>query len=448
MAIPSVNLLSNQPGGGLVAALGGINALSNNRLLRDINRVKAQYAPMTTQAEALSKLAYANMMGPQFLAKAINNPGFLASLSEDQKNAASNAIYRAGSGQGTGLNSINNLPMQPPAPAHLNPLTWIADKLKNGFENRPSINSLASSPEVQNTMPSPQMNREPMNEPQAPESRQTMPREDGETDESLAYEDWLNSPEGQKEVAKGDSANIPDKNKILKRWYSKKANEEHEPTWAERTGQHLGVVEEGKEAGKIRATARKELDQEYQQALQLKAPFEKLNSIITNPTFQKLRQIPGFQQLQMTGKANFGTQEEQKIIGQFQAAAKNVVAATVKGFGGRILASEIPLSESMKLSDKDTIGVMLGKLPTVKEFNELTLQRARLASKLMKEYHLDKGDALEQADKLVDGKAIREQVKNELNPISDEDIDFTAKQMGLTREQVIKRLRAEGRYNG
>lgn len=222
----------------------------------------------------------------------------------------------------------------------------------------------------------------------------------------------------------------------------------HEPTYAEKTGQHLGVIEEGKESGKNRATSRKELDQEYQQALQLKAPFQKLNSIISNPVFQKLRQLPGFQKLQMDTKAQIGNKEEQKLIGEFQAAARNVVAATVKGFGGRILASEIPLSESMKISEKDPIGVMLGKAPVIEEFNEFTLQRARLASKLMKEYHLDKGEALEKADKLVDGKAIRRQIDNELNPISEEDIDYTAKQNGINREDVIKRLKSEGRYNG
>jgi len=38
--------------------------------------------------------------------------------------------------------------------------------------------------------------------------------------------------------------------------------------------------------------------------------------------------------------------------------------------------------------------------------------------------------------------------REELSPITDEDIDLTAKENGMTREQVIKRLKSEGRYNG
>jgi len=64
------------PGGGLVTSMGGINSLANDMILRQINEVKKQYAPITTQAEAASKLAYANLMGPQFMAKLMANPGF------------------------------------------------------------------------------------------------------------------------------------------------------------------------------------------------------------------------------------------------------------------------------------------------------------------------------------------------------------------------------------
>ena len=151
----------------------------------------------------------------------------------------------------------------------------------------------------------------------------------------------------------------------------------------------------------------------------------------------------------MNTKANIGTKEEQKLIGQFQAAAQNVVASTVKGFGGRILASEIPLAESMKLNANDPIGVMLGKAPVIESFNEMTLQRSKIASQLMKKFHLDKGEALAQADQMVDGDAIRKKVENELeSPITDDDINTTAREMGMTREQVIQRLKEEGRYNG
>ena len=126
------------PGGGLVTAMGGINSLANNMLLRKINQVKAQYAPLTTQAEAASKLAYANLMGPQFLAKIMGNDSALANMSEDQKKAALQKIYQAGSGQG-GMNAFNQM-SQPNGissgvgqPSTNSLSGWFADKLKNAF---------------------------------------------------------------------------------------------------------------------------------------------------------------------------------------------------------------------------------------------------------------------------------------------------------------------------
>ena len=74
MALPLPKVVADVgPGGPLVTAMGGINSLHNDMLLRKINAIKAQYAPVTAQAEAASKLAYANLMGPQFLAKILGN---------------------------------------------------------------------------------------------------------------------------------------------------------------------------------------------------------------------------------------------------------------------------------------------------------------------------------------------------------------------------------------
>ena len=66
---------------------------------------------------------------------------------------------------------------------------------------------------------------------------------------------------------------------------------------------------------------------------------------------------------------------------------------------------------------------------------------------------LDKGvnlsDAVKRANKMVDVSAIEKQTEELLqNKTSEDDIDFTAKKHGMTREQVIQRLKAEGRYNG
>lgn len=436
MALPLPRVVADVgPGGGLVTAMGGMNSLANDMILRQINAIKKQYAPITAQSEAASKLAYANLMGPQFLAKLMGNDSALANMSEDQKRNALSMLYRAGSGQGTG-NAVMGAPQGMPSGVgqpSTNALSgWFANKLKGAFQ-----------PQQQNplTQAIPQQDAQ-MGMPQGNPALNAIPGKRPKNGVTVEGQQWYDK-DGNPVYAEDEveeTGQPPIEMELTQGQRPK--------TYAENTGEFKGIIEEGKELGKIRAASKKELDQDYQQALQLKQPIDLLGKIITNPKFQNLRNIPGFQKLQMNGKVNFGTPEEKELIGKFQAAARQVVSATVKGFGGRILASEIPLSESMKLSDNDSIEAMLGKEPVIKAFNEMTLQRSRVASKLMKEYHLDKGEALEQADKMVNGEAIRKQAEMELNPITEEDITHTAKEMGMTREQVIQRLRAEGRYNG
>jgi len=110
----------------------------------------------------------------------------------------------------------------------------------------------------------------------------------------------------------------------------------------------------------------------------------------------------------------------------------------------------------MKINKHEDTDVMLGKLPVLEEFNELTLQRAKVASELIEKYHINKGKALVQANELINGDAIREKIQKEFealpkynqHPVTEKTIQSTMKLRKMTRGQVIERLRKEGRYNG
>ena len=62
------------PGGPLVTALQGMNALTKSNLDNQVLGAQAQYAPYTTYADAASKLAYANMLPYQIQAQVMSNP--------------------------------------------------------------------------------------------------------------------------------------------------------------------------------------------------------------------------------------------------------------------------------------------------------------------------------------------------------------------------------------
>jgi len=434
MALPLPKVVADvQPGGQLVTSLGGVNALKNAIALKDINQTKAQLAPWTESANALSKLAYANLMGPQFMAKLMQNPGALANMDEPTRQAALQMITRAGMGQGTG-NALMNIPVlgRQNTSGFRNPMAnWVADKFKGMFGQG-----------NQNPMAQMAQQQQPMSAPQQPSAN--VPRPPGGV--QLEGEQWYDK--NGNPVYAQETEEVGGKEPMKLTLTEGQRPPQDEKTWPEKLGEFKGIESEGQELGKIRAKAIDELDNQYQQATQMQKPINELKSLIKDPVFQRLRQIPGFQSLQMDAKANFGNEAEQKLIGRFQAAAQQLVASTIKGFGGRILASEIPLSESMKLAKKDTVGVMLGKLPIIDAFNQMTEQRSNIASQLMQKYHINKGQALQQADKMIDGDAIRAAVEQELNPITEEDIAYTAQQNGMTVDQVKERLRAEGKYNG
>lgn len=433
MALPLPKVVADtKPGGGLITSMGGMNSLANDMLLRKINEAKAKYAPLTTQAEAASKLAYANLMGPQFLAKLMGNDSFLGNTPDEKLNAMRELVTRAGMGQGQGNALMSQ--QQPYLGVGQPSSKSFSDRLKNAFN---ALIGQDQKPVNQN--PFAQMPQQgpatPMGNPNAHRPK------DGVT---LEGEQWYNS---SGEPVYEEDVVSPNPNAMqLELTAGQKAPQER--TYAEKTGDFKGVVEEGKEAGKIRAKEREDLDNQYQQAIQSEVPLKHLNKIVTNPVFQNMRKFPWFQKLQLDSKSKLGTTEEQKLIGDFQSTALRAVAETVMGFKGRILDKEVTLANDMKVSPHDTMGVIFGKLPSIEAFNEMTKQRTRIASKIMRDQHVSKGDALEMADREVDGEKIRQKIEQELNPISDEDIDETARANNMTREQVIQRLRKEGRYNG
>lgn len=437
------------PGGPLITAMGGMNSLANDMLLRKINAVKAKYAPLTAQADAASKLAYANLMGPQFLAKLLANDAAVGNMGDANARASLQKAVNAGMGQSAGTNIFAQMQNQAMGPGERlgNSLSgWFADKLKGVLGQ--TDQSHASNPLA--AMPSPQQ----QNPLSAPTQSNPPPSSDGINHElDAAYMDWMNSPEGQR-----NDEVIPSEQELLA-WKRNKdlgapsmninlvgGKRPGSPTYAENSGAYKGVVKEGEKLGEIRAQAISDMDEQYQQAIQSEAPIDHLVDLTQAPVFQQMRgNVPFFQDKQLEALSKIGTPEEQKLVGDFVSTTTNAVANTVNSFRGRILDKEVTMANQMKVSPKDTWNVMMGKLASIKTFNEMTKQRSRIASKLMQEQHLNRGEALEIADKQVDGKAIRKQVEAQLSPKpTDEDINYMAQKYNTSSEEIRKRLQAKG----
>ena len=357
-----------------------------------MNTVKAAYLPLSEKARIASQMTYSNLMGPQFLAKLMGNSDVVANLSPEQRNNALNTTYNAATGQAVANSILNN--QQP----------TFFDKLKNFFS--PEQQNQASPPN--NLTPSQQVNAA------YPDQVKAM------------HDEYARTGQGQFVIPQPSNQQPQPNNQ----------------SYFEKAGEAAGLKKEGEELGSQRVKSIGELNDEYKQALSANAPIKHLIAIAKNPLFQGLRKYPAFQQLQLDTKATFGNPDEQRIIGDFQTTAQTSVAQGLGGMKGRILDKEVTMFNKMKPSGSDNINVIMGKLPTIDMFNEMTMQRSRLASQLIRTNHITKDEALEQADKMVNGEAIRQKVQNDLD--RSQMISVRNKKTGETRRMSLIEARKLG----
>lgn len=403
MALPLPKVVADVgPGGGLVTAMGGMNSLANDMILRKINQIKAQYMPLTTQAEAASKLAYANLMGPQFLAKLLGNEGAIANMGDANAKAALQKAVSAGFGGGTGANFLGQMQQEQMGPGENigNSLSnFFADKLRGVFGGQQQANPMQSMP--------------------------SMPQGGGDNVFSGSPSEPLASPLPSKRPKGAVSLEGA-------QWYDKNGNpvyEEEETTpdgsmqleltkgippasYAENTGKYKGTIKQREQEGKYRADALNTIGQSQLGLSQSGAVLDRMTGIITNPTFANMRnRIPGFQNKQLEVLKVMGTPEEKELIGDFLSTGESFIASTVQGFSGKPLVREFDLAQRQKITGHDTIESATGKLRSARALHDIAEKKNQIVSELLEKGY-NESDAVKYANKMVDVSAI-EKATNE-----------------------------------
>lgn len=386
MALPLPNILPDiGPGGGIVNALRGLQSLKGDILGNQIKNIEMQYAPLTKKAEAASKLAYANLMGPQFLSKLLGNNAILANLPDSKKAEALNMLYKAGSGGATGnsigINPLSALGKSEPSEENLS--SWLVNKFKSMVGN--NNQEEASSP---NALLNAQPNLSAFDE------KNINNMQPGE-----AYR-----VQGNKSVPSPFSATMP-------------APQGNPATFSENLANYEGVVEEGKEAGKIRAKNIEELNNTVFNGETNQATLDNISEILGSPVFENIRSVPLAGHHELAYYSKFGTPEQQNMVGQYYTLTGNIIKDASRDFAGQFRRGEQQLLQNMKPSAADTVDTARGKTEALSYINKLLTERSRLTAKLMNEYHINKGQAQEIADKRINGAALREQIHNKLNPV-------------------------------
>ncbi len=411
MALPLPRVVPDTgPGGGLVTAMGGINALHNAMIEKKINQIKSQYLPSTLQAEAASKLAYANLMGPQFLAKLLQNPGAIANMGDPAARAALQKAVQAGMGQGNGQNFLNNTPPPPQHTGVGQPSTnnfsgYLKNALKGfiGQGSTQSANPLAaSSQEMPETMSQQQQQSSPA-ELAANAAPVARPK-DGVT---LEGQQWYNNkgepvyaeeettPNGEAmelELTKG----IPPK------------------TYAQKTGEYQGTVKQLEKEGEYRAAALKQIGESQLGLSHSGAVLDRMTGLVTNPVFANMRnRIPAFQSKQLDYLKAMGTPEEKELIGDFLSTGESFIASTVQGFSGKPLVREFDLAQRQKITPHDTVDSAIGKLRSARSLHDIAEKKNQIVSELLQKGY-NEADAVKQANKMVDVKAIEKETNERL----------------------------------
>jgi len=405
MALPLPRVVADVgPGGPLVTAMGGMNSLANDMILRQMNQIKKQYLPSTLSAEAASKLAYANLMGPQFMAKLLQNPGAVANMGDSAAKQAIQRVVGAGMGQGTG-NALMQMPQMPAGIGQPSTNTfsgWLQNSLKglmggNAQKNANALGGSASNPGQYNAPP-------------------------GMSDAPIARNSPSQRPPGGVSV-EGEQ------------WYDKNGNpvyaDEPEPTmdleltkgqrqpsYAENTGTYEGTVEEGKDLGKHRAKVINDIGEQQLQLSNTGANLDRIIDDINDPKFMALRKdFPFYQNMQLTALSKVGTPEQQEMIGNFIADVKSFAGATVNSFKGQSMKREFDYADQLKPNENDTVDTARGKLTALKSLKEIAERKNDIMLDLMQNKHMNLGDAVKQANKMVDVKAIDREVKKLTSPM-------------------------------
>lgn len=373
------------------------NAVTQANLANQEQAIKNQYLPATSLADAASKMAYANLMGPQFLSKLFGNQNILANVPEEQKGQILGGLLRAGGGQGTG-NALLNFSSLPTASTSGGLFGLLMNKLigSNGANSSsaPSSNTLSNVPSYLQNQPN-------------------VSQRDVNSINNLGP--------GQSYVVQGNNAQPP-------------------PSFAQNAASYAGTVKQGEKTGEIRAQDINDLGDAYQGSQNKLATIDQINGIIRSPTFEQIRQLPAAGQHELAFYQRYGTPEQQNMVGQLVTLSGNVIRDAAQDFKGAFRKGEQGLLQNMKINPGDTVDAARGKMEQLTYLTQLLGQRSKLAADYMTSTNANKADAIEYANKNINADQIKQQVHDTLNPT----ITIRNKKTGETQTVPIAQARKLG----
>ncbi len=163
--------------------------------------------------------------------------------------------------------------------------------------------------------------------------------------------------------------------------------------------------------------------------------FNELNKDLGSPAFEEIRQNPILGRHELGWYEKFGTPDQQAMIGRMKTHMGNIVKDSSRDFAGQFRVGEQALLNDMKPNTSDSIDVMKGKAEALTYMNQLMTKRAELEADLMRNYNMSALQAKIAADKQIDPKELKKEIKTILHPAS------SKKGHDITPEEALAELK-------
>jgi len=145
--------LPNPPAGSFQEGFKNANALSRQLLENQIKGIEAQYKPYNLYADAASKNAYSQFVGPQAIASMLNNPQMRGMLTPEQYQKLASAFANQVSNP-----VLSQMPMPPNEQQQGNPFTRLLGGIGNLFSGGQQVPQNQNMPQQNMQQQMPQQN--------------------------------------------------------------------------------------------------------------------------------------------------------------------------------------------------------------------------------------------------------------------------------------------------
>lgn len=159
-----------------------------------------------------------------------------------------------------------------------------------------------------------------------------------------------------------------------------------------------------------------ELENQALTGYQKQETFNELNADLGSQAFEAIRQHPELGRHELVWFEKFGTKEQQEMIGRMRTHMGKIISDAAGDFKGQFRVGEQALLRSMKPDESDSLDTMKGKAEALTYMNQILTKRAEIEADLMRTQGLSALEARIKANKDIDPKEIKKEIKTILHP--------------------------------